>query len=93
MRLITAAILVAISTMPAYAQYSAPPLAAMYGPQFQPQRPQQPIPPPTSYQNMGNFTYGSDGSTTQRMGQFSYTTTQDGRHITCQTMGTETMCN
>lgn len=49
--------------------------------------------PPTTYQNMGNFTYGSDGTTTQRMGNFSYTTAPDGRNITCQTMGQQTVCN
>ena len=47
----------------------------------------------STYQQIGNFGYGNDGTTTQRIGNFTYIHTRDGRTVTCQQIGSQTYCN
>lgn len=53
-----------------------------------------PSPPPVTYQQFGNRTYGSDGSTAQTYGNRVYVTPADPAQpqVVCTTYGNQTTC-
>jgi hypothetical protein len=46
-----------------------------------------------TYQQIGNTTYGSDGTTASRIGNSTYITTPAARSTTCTQIGSQTYCN